>query len=102
MRHILAQLPVSTGLELTAFELKLRALTSGYSIPRTLAYADFRFSVLKYQQTGRPTWFKTVLPNYHFIEFESGVATLYRNVGTELDSEDVDISNQGPVKRARC
>jgi len=101
MRHILAQLPVFTDIELKAFELQLRALTNGDSIPRTMAYVDFRVLVLKYQQTGYPTWFKAVLPNYHFIEFESGVATLYRNVGTELDSEDTEISNPPSAKRAR-
>ena len=42
MRHILTQLPVFTDLELKAFELELRALTNGDSIPRTMAYVDFR------------------------------------------------------------
>jgi len=102
MRHILAQLPVFTDLELKAFELKLRALTNGDSIPRTMAYVDFRVSVLKYQQTGYPTWFKAILPNYHFIEVQSGVATLYRNIGSALDDEDLELSNHPLVKRRRC
>ena len=102
MRHILTRLPVYTDLEFKAFELQLRELTKGYSIPRTMAYLDFRVSVLKYQQTGHPTCFKAVLPNYYCIEFENGVATLYRNVGDVLDTEDAEISEQPSGKRARC
>ena len=102
MRVVLVRLPVYTAPDLGAFEQELRTLTNGDSIPRTLAYANFRLSVLKYQQTGHPICFKTVLPNYHFIGFKSGVATLYRNVGDEIDSADPDISNEPPAKRARC
>jgi len=102
MRIVLASLPVHTTHELRAFEHELRTLTKGDSIPRTLAYSDFRISILKYQQTGHPNQFKSVLPNYHFIEFENGIATLYRNVGTELDSEVVEINEQLSSKRTRC
>ena len=101
MRVVLCRLPVYTTPELKAFEHEVRTRTNGDSIQRTLAYGDFRLSILKFQQTGHPVCFKTVLPNYHFIAVESGVATLYRNVGTELDSEDPEISNQPPAKRAR-
>ena len=102
MRIVLSRLPVHTPSDLKAFEHELRILTNGDSIPRTLAYADLRLSILKYQQTGYPVWSKAVLPNYHFIEVEKGVATLYRNVGTEFDSDHAELNDQPPAKRARC
>jgi hypothetical protein len=104
MRIDLVSLPVYTTHQLSVFEHQLRTLTHGDSIPRTLAYSDFRINILKYQQTGLPICFKSVLPNYYFIEFENGLATLYRNVGTELDSEDHPDRSEDPPssKRARC
>jgi hypothetical protein len=111
MRHVLARLSVKTPQEMNIFELAMRAATEGFAISRSLAYTEFRLSVLRFQQTGQPVSFRNILTGNHVIETHHGISTLYRNsqdAGTsDMDYEvtpadDYDSSkDENPAKRVR-
>jgi len=111
MRHILAMLPVTTLSELTSFEAAMRGATEGFSLSRSLAYNDFRMTVMRYQRSGAPVVFKNILSPHHFIETNNGIATLFRNVQDTTDSDhdktpidnydSPSDENDTPLKRVR-
>jgi hypothetical protein len=110
MREVLAKLPVSSLSELKAFELELCRVSNARVLTRAMAYKDFRITVLKCQQSGSPAYFRTILPDYHVIMVEDGVATLYRNCpngGGDVDMEETgDGDSEGdcrgrPRKKAK-
>jgi hypothetical protein len=102
MREVLAKLPVSSLSELKAFELELCRVSNARVLTRAMAYKDFRITVLKCQQSGSPAYFRTILPDYHVIMVEDGVATLYRNCpngGGDVDMEETgDGDSEGDCR----
>jgi hypothetical protein len=84
---------VKTLLELTSFEMAMRTATEGFSISRSLAYTDFRLTVMRYQRTGQPITFKNILSQHHFIETHDGTSTLFRNIQDTAAEEEEDHDN---------
>lgn len=111
MRHVLSRLSVKTPQELHLFEVAMRAATEGFAISRSLAYTEFRMSVLRFQQTGQPASFRNILTANHVVETHHGISTLYRN-SQDTSSSDVDFElaptdgydsakDEPPTKRVR-
>lgn len=102
-RRVILQHTVHDSVHLKTFETELRRLTNGDSITRTVAYSNFRMAVIKLHQKAETTdqpVFKVILPNYHFISVENGIATLYRNTGPETtaNNEGVDNGDSDPER----
>jgi hypothetical protein len=100
MRHVLARLSVRTPQELGNFEAAMRNATEGFAISRSMAYNEFRITVMRYQQTGLPSTFKNILSPHHFIETDNGTATLFRNV-QDMGAPDVD-HDRTPIDEYEC